>query len=332
MKSYLSWAFVLMVLTAHAQYVPNNGQAFQFSQISNPAFSGIENYNDLKLGYRYQWTGFGENSPRFINLSFNTRTVQPLDLSYNSLRTSNPTLNRPHGIPRRKRMIHGLSVNLFESEIGVLSSIGGGVGYALNYPLVNDLRLSIGAGAYVENHKLNVSEITVRDPDNDPYYNYLLSNSTSQTDLNVRAGLLLYADKFYFGVSYLPIVFTPIESSELTFEEPFYIGVAHAGYSFQINPDFALKPSVMAMMQVDNTITGDASLKAFIQNKVWAGVTYRSVQSGVAMAGFNFNHLFSLSYAYETSLSKFQQFSGGSHEIVLAMRFNNIKKYHQYLW
>jgi type IX secretion system PorP/SprF family membrane protein len=332
MKSYLSLAFTILTLIANAQYVPNNGQAFQFSQISNPAFSGIENFNDLKLAYRYQWTGFGENSPRFINLSFNMRTVQPLDLSYNSLRTSNPTLHRPQGIPRRKRMIHGLSINLFESEIGVLNNIGGGVGYALNYPLVKDLRLALGAGAYVENRRLNVREITVRDPDNDPYYNYLLNNSTSQTDLNVRAGLLLYSDNFYFGVSYLPIVFTAIEASELTFEEPFYNGVVQAGYSFQVTPDFALKPSVLALVYVDNSFTADASLKAYIQNKVWAGVTYRSVQSGIAMAGFNFNHRFSVSYSYEMSLSDFQQFSGGSHELLLAMRFNNIKKYHQYLW
>lgn len=332
MKSILSLAFALLATVAFAQCLPNNAQAFQFAQLYNPAFSGIENYNDLKLAYRYQWTGFGENSPRFVNLSFNTRTVQPVDLSYNSLRTSNTTLERPQGIPRRKRMIHGLSVNLFESEIGVINNIGGGVGYSLNYPLVRAWRFALGAGAFLENRKLDVGEITVRDADNDPYYNYLLNTSTGQTDLNVRAGVLLYADDFYFGVSYFPIIYTSLRASELTYEEVFYQGAAQLGYSFQFTPDFAIKPSVVALLQLNNEFAVDAGLKAFIQDKVWAGFSYRSTKSGVAMAGFNFNHMFSVSYAFETSFSDFQQFSGTSHELLLAMRFNNIKKYQQYLW
>jgi type IX secretion system PorP/SprF family membrane protein len=332
MKSFFTAALMLLCFGVYGQYIPNNAQAFQFSSVFNPGFSGIENFNDLKLGYRYQWAGFGSNAPKFINLAYNTRLRQPVDLAYNSLRISNPSMMRSQGIPRSKRMIHGLSVNLFQSEVGVIKSIGGGLSFALNYPLVKQWRLSVGAGAFVENRKLDLSEITLGDPSNDPFYNHLMNSSTAQTDLNVRAGLLVYSHNFYFGFSYLPLVYTALQSSDVAFEEAFYKQAIQVGYAWQVNPDLAFKPSALALVQLDNSIAVDLSLKAYIQERVWAGVTYRSVKSGIGMAGFNINEMFTVSYAYEMSLGEFQQFSGGSHELVLSMRLKNIKKFNQFTW
>jgi type IX secretion system PorP/SprF family membrane protein len=331
MKSFFTIALTMLYFGLHAQYLPNNSQAFQFAPIINPAFSGIENFNDLKLSYRYQWTGFGNNSPKFVNMSYNTRLKQPLDLSYNSLRTSTPSMMRAQGIPRRKRMIHGLSVNVFQSRIGVINSVGAGANYALNYPLSRQWRVSGGLGAFIENRKLNIGEVTVRDP-NDSFYNHLLNGSTSQTDLNIRAGLLFYTPDFYFGFSYLPLLYKPIKAFDVAMAKPFYKAALQAGYAFEVNSDLVFKPSMMAFVQLDNSMEVDLSVKAYIQNKVWGGITYRSVKSGIGMLGFNFNEKFSVSYAFEVSLGQFQQFSGGSHELLLAIRFNNIKKFAQYTW
>jgi type IX secretion system PorP/SprF family membrane protein len=331
MKSFFTIALTMLYIGLYAQYLPNNSQAFQFAPIINPAFSGIENFNDLKLSYRYQWTGFGNNSPKFVNMSYNTRLKQPLDLSYNSLRTSTPSMMRAQGIPRGKRMIHGLSVNVFQSRIGVINSVGAGANYALNYPLARQWRVSAGLGAFIENRKLNIGDVTVRDP-NDSFYNHLLNGSTSQTDLNIRAGLLFYTPDFYFGFSYLPLVYKPIKASDVAMEKAFYKAALQAGYAFEVNPNLIFKPSMMALVQLDNSMEVDLSVKAYVQNKVWGGITYRSVKSGIGMLGFNFNEKFSVSYAFEVSLGQFQQFSGGSHELLLAMRFNNIKKFTQYTW
>lgn len=333
MKTFITAALVLLFSTSGiAQYLPHNAQAFQFSPIINPAFSGIESFNDLKLSYRYQWTGFGEFAPKFFNLSYNARLKQPLDLSYNSLRISNPSLVRPHGIPRAKRLIHGLAGHLFQSTVGVIESIGGGVSYGFHYPVVRDWMISLGAGVFVENRRLDIDEVTVRDPDNDAFYNHLLNSSTSQTDLNVRAGLLIYSTRFYLGASYLPAVLTSLQASELAFEEPFYRASVMAGYSFQSNPQLAFKPSIAALLLVDNTVAVDASVKAYVQNRIWAGLLYRSTKSGGGMIGVNVNDKFNASYSFEISFGEFQQFSGSSHELVLGMRLNNLRKANQYTW
>lgn len=327
------FGILLLVLTSagvKAQYLPNNAQAFQFMPLYNPAFSGIENFNDLKFSYRYQWSGFGDFSPKFINLSYHSRVVKPLDLAYNSLRLSNPSATSSENLPRSKRMIHGVGGNLFHSEVGVLKSVGGNLDYAIHYPVGEKSRFSIGVSVLIENRKLDVSEVTVRDPDQ--FYNHLLGSSTAQTDLNLRAGVLLYGERYYVGISYLPLFYTVLEAAELTMTQPFYRGTLQAGVSLPLSADVTLKPSVLALVQMDNAVTLDYHVKAFFKENIWLGLTYRDIQSGMALIGWNFDEKLSASYSYEMSLGEFKQFNDGSHELVLALRLNNFKKYSQYTW
>lgn len=331
MKNY-SWTFLLFLISAwaHAQYIPNNAQSFQFMPLFNPAFSGIENFNDLKFSYRYQWSGFGSNSPKFINLSYNTRLVSPLDLAYNSPRLSDPSATNPENLPRSRRMIHGIGGNLFHSEVGVLKSVGGNVNYSIHYPVSENARFAVGASLLIENRKLDVSEVTVRDPD--AFYDHLLASSTSQTDLNLRAGVLLYAQNYYVGVTYFPLLYTVLQASELSMTQPFYRGSVQAGISLPINADVTIKPSVMALVQMNNKLSLDFNAKAYFKQNIWLGLTYRDIQSGVAIVGWNFDERLSASYSYEMSLGQFKQFNDGSHELVVALRLNNFRKYSQYTW
>lgn len=331
MKKYTNILLFSLISSAlWAQYVPNNAQTFQFMPVFNPAFTGIENYDDLKFSYRYQWSGFGSYSPKFINLSYNKRLVQPLDLAYNSLRLSDPSATDAEKLPRSKRMIHGLGGNIFHSKVGVLKSVGANVNYAINYPVMNKARFALGVSALIENRKLDVSEVTVRDPDE--FYNHLLNSSTSQTDLNIRVGILLYSQNYYVGLSYFPLLYTVIQSSELAMSQPFYRGSVQAGVSFPLNEDVTLKPSIMALVQMNNDLVMDFNVKAFIKENIWLGLTYRDIKSGVVILGFNFNEKLAASYSYEMSLGEFKQFNDGSHDLVLALRFNNFKKYKQYTW
>jgi type IX secretion system PorP/SprF family membrane protein len=331
MKKY-TYIILLTLVSAslHAQYLPSNAQTFQFMPLFNPAFSGVEKFDDLKFSYRYQWSGFGSNSPKFINLSYNKRLVEPLDLTYNSPRLSEPAAANSDQLPKSKRMIQGFGANLFQSKVGILKSVGASVNYAVNYPLSNKTRFSFGVGALIENRKMDVGEVTVRDPDE--FYNHLLTSSTSQTDLNIRAGILLYAPTYYIGVSYFPLLYTPVQSSELAMTEPFYRASVQGGVAFPLNADVTIKPSIMALLQMNNNLVFDYNVKAFIKENIWMGFTYRDIKSGVAVIGFNLNEKLSASYAYEMSLGEFKQFNDGSHELVLAIRFNNFKKFNQYTW
>lgn len=330
MKILLLLAFGAASFAANAQYLPNNSQGYQFMSLFNPAFSGVENFDELKFGYRYQWAGFGQYSPKFVNLAFHKRIKQPLDMSYNSMRLSDFSSANASRLPRGKRMIHSLGANLFQSSVGVIQGIGGAVTYAIHYPLTNYTRIAFGLTGLIENRKLDIREVAVRDPDE--FYNYLLRSSSSQTDLNLRAGILMYGERYYLGVSYLPAVNVALQSSDIAMEEPFYRASFQGGLSFPLTSEVNLKPSVIGLLQMNNDIVMDYNVKAYIQDKVIAGLSYRSIESVVVLMGFNINETFTATYSYEASVGQFRKFNDGSHELVLTARFKNLKKLGTYIW
>jgi type IX secretion system PorP/SprF family membrane protein len=322
---------LLTAYAATAQYVPNNGQAFQFIAVTNPAFSGVENFGDLTMSYRYQWSGFGSYSPKYLNLSYNTRLKHPVDLRQNSMRISRPSLIRQDNLPKGKRIIHGLGLNGFQSTVGVINSVGGSVNYAFNYPLTKKLRFSIGVSSMVESRKLRLEDITFK-TEQDPFYNHLLGGATSQLDLSARAGFLLYSNSFYFGASYLSVINESIQASEVALEEPFYRASVQTGFAVRPNPAVTFKPSVLAYLLVDNSFAIDYSVKAYLQDKGWAGLTYRDTGTGILMLGLNVSHILHAAYSYEVGFGGFQPFGGSSHEIVVGFRINNLKKEGSWVW
>lgn len=327
--------FCLIGHTLLAQYVPNSNQGFQFAPVFNPAFSGMEGFGDLKLSYRYQWAGFGADAPKFVNLSYNFRVKEPLDLTLHSLRTtSSQTQRKKDDIPTIKKVIMGLGVNVFNEQVGPINRLGGGVNYAYHYPLNNKLRLSAGLGIMLDNTKINLDKLYFgsNGVDPDPFYSRLVANGSNHTELNVRVGALLYSPKFYVGICYLPVVNSSIKTSEVNIGDPFYKASIQAGVVFPASSTIDLKPSILALWQLGNKFSVDYNVKMFVQEKLWLGVTYRDIKSFVGILGFNLNDLLGASYSYEVSASGIQQFSDGSHELVLSVRLNNFKRLSQQTW
>lgn len=319
---------------ALAQYVPTSGQPFQFAAIYNPAFAGVEGYKDLKFAYRYQWTAFGKNAPKFINLSYTIRLKEPFDLNMNSARTGTDDKEKKNEeVPNIKKTIHGFSINVFNESFGALKRLGGGLTYAFHYPVGKKAMLSTGVSALLDNTKIDVNKLYLGiNAQPDPFYESMVANGVSHTNLNVRAGILLYAPRYYFGVSYLPLVNQNLKTSEAAFSDTFYTASLQAGVSFPASAVVDIKPSVLALLQENNKLVIDYSVKVYLEQKLWFGVAYRDVKSAVGMVGFNLNERFGASYSYEFSTGGMQQFSSGSHDLVLAIRLNNLKRLTPQIW
>ena len=348
MKRFLfSWIFILGVIPGICQYIPYTNQGFHFAPNFNPAFSGIEGYQDLKLSYRYQWAGLGSNAPKFLNLAFNFRLREPLDLTLNAIRTSTGKKQNVE-IPKMKRIIHGMGVNVFSEQEDLINRVGAGVNYAFHYPLTKALRLSAGINATYYTSRIDVNKINFgRDPltgspidiFSDDVVNQLRTGS-SFSNLNVRAGVLVYSERFYAGISYLPLFYQALNepnkganSVETAIGAPEnYRAVIQAGYSFPVSATMDVKPSVLALMLMDNRLLIDYNVKLYIQEKIWFGLSYRDVKSMIGMVGFNLNETLGASYSYELASGASRQFLGGSHELILAVRLNNFKRQKQITW
>jgi type IX secretion system PorP/SprF family membrane protein len=331
MKRFLIFILHLVPLAGIAQYVPNTAQNFHFAPLYNPAFSGIENFVDLKVGYRYQWTGFKDNAPQFGNIAVNFRIKQPLDLKLNALRPSRTDFSKI--VPARKLSIHGLGFNAYSESFGPILRTGGGVQYAIHMPLSETMFLSGGIGAMIENTGVDESKLYWGpNPDpGDPVYDKVMAGGVSHTEIWTRAGLLLYSEKFYIGGTFYPYN-TTVKTSDVTFDDAYYRAGVQAGVSFPLNEDFDLKPSIWALMMTTNKWVIDYSAKFYMQDRVWFGLTYRDIRAGAVSGGFNVSQLFSASYSYEFTLGKLRTFGGSSHELILAFRFNNYKHVNQRTW
>ncbi|MEX1239019.1 MAG: PorP/SprF family type IX secretion system membrane protein, partial [Cyclobacteriaceae bacterium] len=211
-----------------------------------------------------------------------------------------------------------------------INSMGASLNYAWNYPVSKTFRFSMGVSPVLESRSLRLEEITFNEPD--PFYNHLLGGATSQVDLSVRGGALLYSRGFYLGLSYLSIVNRPIRASEVALEEPFYRASMQTGFAFRTNPALAFKASVLAFLLMDDSFIIDYSLKAYLQDKGWVGLTYRDSGTGILMLGLNVTESINAAYSYEASFGGFQPFGGSSHELVVGFRINNLRKEESWVW
>jgi len=331
-------SIVMLVFTLSpccGQYLPNSSQPFQFASLYNPAFAGTDEFSDLKLSYRYQFAGFGPVAPQYINLAFNTRLKSPVDLKTNALRTSQGNqINDKRYVPGSKRIIHGLGANLFSTKENLIKRFGGGVTYSFHYPISKTTRIAIGSSALFENLKLNVDAINFgpgTEPTSDELIRRYLAGGPNQSEVTVRVGMLIYGKSFYVGGGYIPVSYQ-VESSAISFSDIFYTGSLQAGVSIPVSAQFTLKPSVFGLLQNDNKVLMDYSVKGYLKEKGWVGVTYRDVDTATLSLGFDFNAMLGACYSYEWPLNSLKEFNSNSHEVVLVLRLNNIRNQNQYAW
>lgn len=108
--------FVLLCLKSTAQDNFNFSQYFQIHTTINPAGTGIDNFLDVKLSYRNQWTGLVD-APTTQYFGVNGYLQKETQKSYTqyALRTSNPYYldSLPNlKISLREKLRHGIGGNV----------------------------------------------------------------------------------------------------------------------------------------------------------------------------------------------------------------------------
>ncbi len=304
----------------YTQYVLNN-------YLLNPALSGIENYTDVKLGYRQQWTGL-EGAPKtsFVTahwalgdqylwtnpLSFDGDGQNPQSHNYQQNYTSSPA----H---------HGMGVSAVSDKAGQWSALSFNLSYAYHLQLNNQLNLSAGIAAGVTRIGIDVNALQLENPV-DP----ALRNSVeSQLKPDLSAGLWLYGAAFFSGFSVqqlLPqrLAFTGDENDDTGKRVPHFF--LTTGYKLYLMDELHLMPSALIKWVHHTPVSLDLSLKLGFKDKLWLGGGYRKNDALSLMAGFNISHLINLTYAYDFTTSQLNQASNGSHELVLGLLLNNVYK------
>src|SRR5882762_4478135 len=148
--------FLLLSITAKSQYLPTTGQPFQLAPVYNTAFTGIDAFGDIKLQYRAQLGTYGANSPSFFNALYQFRLNQPYAANLNGFRTGS---TRPENASRKMGIVHGMGINVFDEQLGVMSRKGVGINYAFHFPVSEKLMLAVGTSAMLENLRVDPDKI-----------------------------------------------------------------------------------------------------------------------------------------------------------------------------
>jgi len=288
MKKYL---YILTILMAafllqdmHAQQDPQYTQYMYNMNVVNPAYAGSKESLSITGLYRNQWSGI-DNNP----VTFTFAAHSPVGKNV------------------------GLGLSAIRDELGPVKETNVFADFSYTLNLSEKVKLALGVKAGVTFHDVSLAGLELQDP-NDPF----LSEDINNTYPNVGAGAFLYADNFYLGVS-VPNLLKSVhlDANGMKYGNETNHFFATAGYVFQVNENFKLKPSVMVKSAFEAPVSYDANLNALFYDRFELGASYRIDDSFSGLVGFQVNENIRIGYAYDHINSDLKALGPASHEVIL---------------
>ncbi|MBB6613189.1 type IX secretion system membrane protein PorP/SprF, partial [Pontibacter sp. Tf4] len=270
----------ILCTMVQAQQLPHYSQYMLNGFLVNPAVAGSENYVDVKMGWRNQWTGL-EGAPESMYLTAHL----PLNKTDNRATASSFPSRWQNGRKalyeeyrkkdfHREQGHHGAGLTVQLDKAGVLKRSDAGLTYAYHLPVSRSLKLAGGFSAGVSVYKVDQSRLKLTDP-NDPTYT---SGYHDRVQPNITVGTLLYSKRYYVGATAAQLF-----QDELALEENQGNDVDRAqahyaltgGYKVVLSPAVSLLPSTLIKYVPSAPVAADVNLKVLYRDFLWAGASYR---------------------------------------------------------
>lgn len=337
MMKYLYLALFLYIIILPAQCQNNfyYSQYFQVAPAINPAFTGIDNFLDVKVNYRNQWTGFNDSpSTNYIGINGNLNKQSTQSYREYSLRISNPAiLDSLSNIKAsfKDKLKHGIGGYIIYDRQGPFEQFSANFNYALHIPISYQTHLSVGLSASIVNNRINLAKISLRD-DPDDVYNELVAQGGKNTYFDLNPGFAIYSEKWYVSYAAFRIFRTAISADEVLDYDNSIDHNILMGIRFDLNRSTKLLPSIYYKYNNNVNNLWEANVKMMFNEKPWFGVSYRSTNALVFMAGVYINNLINVSYSYDYLLSNINNYINGSHELHIGLMLNKKDLKSPYLW
>jgi type IX secretion system PorP/SprF family membrane protein len=308
---YIIPAFILVLsLSLQAQQTPVISQYMMNKYLVNPALAGVKGYTNINFTARQQYSML-QNAPRTFILSGETRLLED-----SWIRRKNKVEKKAKNASRNKNV--GLGAYFFNDRNGITNRTGMQFSYAYHINFQNQYQLSFG---------LSVSGYQFKLDDYGPVYSPddpLLNNSKKTFFVpDANAGIYISGKGLYAGLSASQLFGSSIKLGQNKFEN--YKTLRHfyllAGYKWLVSHTVILEPSFLARATIDAYVL-DATLRLYYQTNYWIGASYRTNRTLAFMAGFMVDGIY-LGYAYDATLGAFQNYSGGSHELMVGLRLGD---------
>jgi type IX secretion system PorP/SprF family membrane protein len=213
----------------------------------------------------------------------------------------------------------GVGLNFVNDEIGPVSENEISADLAYFIQVSENYKLSLGLKGTANLFQLDVNKLRIFDP-LDPQF----QNMDTEFSPNVGAGLYLFSDKTYFGLS-VPSFFESYRYNdnnvEITKEKMHFYFIA--GHVFTLSPNIDFKPAILSKIVEGAPLQADVTANFLFYEKLTLGAAYRWDASVSALAGFQISDSWFIGYGYDLETTKLSNYNSGSHEIFLRYEFFN---------
>uniref|UniRef100_UPI00076617D4 PorP/SprF family type IX secretion system membrane protein n=1 Tax=Myroides odoratus TaxID=256 RepID=UPI00076617D4 len=262
----------------------------------NPAYAGSVDHLQFFGLYRTQWVGL-EGAPKTAYLSGTT------PLTDNGL---------------------GMGFHFKNDHLGVMDENSLSIDLAYTVDLNYQYKLAFGLKGTGSLLDVNYDKLHIYDG-SDPVAEDNIKNKFSG---NVGAGVYLYSDKAYAGLSVPMILSSNVYNDNdyrvMKEKTHFYL---MGGYVFELNPEIQFKPAALVKVMTGAPLQVDVTANFLFYEKFTLGAAYRWDASVSGLAGFQVSDGLFIGYTYDADTSKLAKYHSGSHEIFMKFElFNNTKK------
>ncbi len=320
MRKYLVLILLLVftVLEGFGQQEPMFSQYLVNRFLINPAAAGLNGYTTINTVFREQYIGL-DNAPRTFLIAAQTRLLE------NSWIKRKLPVRKDQENAKRDANI-GLGVNIYNDRNGIVSKTGMELTYAYHINFENENQLSMGLSASGFQYKIDDSKAYLYNPD-DPLLN---ENRKAFLVPDATVGIYFSNNRFFSGVSMSDLFGSTLKLGKSHLKDNFRTARDYnlmSGYRFNFEQGLSIEPSFLLRLTKFETLL-DIHTRIYYKNDYWAGISYRTNNTIVALIGASVNMLY-FGYAFDASLGTIKNYSSGSHEIMLGIKFgdNSTKRF-----
>jgi len=315
----LSVVLFVFVSNTFAQQVPLYSQYMLNGFLLNPAIAGAEGYSAVNLTAREQWIGF-KDAPGTYALSYQTRILR------NSYISKSASVRKRMRYSSRSGKV-GLGGYVFNDRNGAVNKTGLKFSYAYHI-FFGSSQLSMGLSLTAMQLRLDEDKIRLDDEDDNIWINARGTAFIPDADI----GVYFDTPDFYVGFSSDQLLESIIKLGDTGYdqyrqERNYYV---MAGYDYAVNDYLVLTPSTLLKLTDNGTFQGDFSAKLYYDQTYWGGLTYRSGNALILLAGLRIDK-YIFGYAFDVSFGSVMNHSFGSHEFIFAAKFGDNSRRYRWL-
>lgn len=285
--------FALMVCSlANAQQDPQYTQYMYNTIQVNPAYAGSRGKTSIFGIYRAQWVGL-DGAPT----------------------TAAASVNAPVGNKL------GLGLSFVNDRIGPMDDNAISVDFSYTIDISYNYQLAFGLKGTADLLNVDFTKLNIFNPDDPGFQN----NVDNQFSPNFGAGLFLYSDNTYFGVSvpdFLETKHYEHNTTSVAKDRMHYYFIG--GHVFDLTYNLKFKPAAMVKATKGSPLQADVSANFLYDEKLTLGMAYRWDAALSALVGFQISKDIFVGYTYDMETTRLAEYNSGSHEIYL--RFELVKK------